>query len=460
MGEPAASSAANAVLDANAVDAVANDDPAAAALLHGNFGRSIVRHIPGLPTVEGSGVETVTVVGAGLMGSGIAIALLNAGIRVSIVDPKDSQRDQARNSIGRTILRDVEKGRIAQADADDRLGRLTFAATLEEAAGSDLFIEAIFEDLGAKKAVFEQLDRLARPGAILASNTSTLDIDAIAAFTRRPEDVVGLHFFSPANVMRLLEIVQGARTSSRVLARALAFAGQIGKTGVVAGVCDGFIGNRIFEEYLRQAWFLLEEGVFPQQLDRVLEEFGMAMGPCRTMDLAGQDIGWKIRQRRAVEQPDRPYSKIPDLICEMGRYGQKTGAGFYLYPDGRTPQVDPEVEAIILAESARVGVERRTIEDREILERCLFAMANEGAKILEERIAYRPVDIDVVYLDGYGFPAERGGPMYHADRCGLDSVLASMERYGAGYQGWAWEPAPLLRKLAENGGRFADLNRS
>jgi 3-hydroxyacyl-CoA dehydrogenase len=272
--------------------------------------------------------------------------------------------------------------------------------------------------------------------------------------------VIGLHFFSPANIMRLLEIVRGAKTSPEVLLSALAFAKGIGKTGVVSGVCDGFIGNRIFEEYLRQAWFLLEEGALPQQVDSALETFGFAMGPCRVMDLAGQDIGWAIRQRRTAEQPGRPYSRIPDLVCERGRFGQKTGAGMYLYPDGRTPEVDPAVTELIVAESARLGISRRKIEDSEIVERCVYAMVNEGARILEEGIAFRPVDIDVVYLDGYGFPATRGGPMFHADTMGLDKVLAAIRKFAGQRHGWAWEPAPLLLELAGRGGTFAELNEA
>jgi 3-hydroxyacyl-CoA dehydrogenase len=259
--------------------------------------------------------------------------------------------------------------------------------------------------------------------------------------------------------MRLLEVVRGTRTSGSTLASALAFAKTIGKTAVVAGVCDGFIGNRMFEEYLRQAYFLVEEGALPQQVDQVLERWGMAMGPFRTMDLAGQDIGWNIRARRARTQPNRPYSQFLDRICELGRLGQKTGAGVYLYPDGRTPQVDPRIDELARAESARVGVTRRKIEDEEIIARCIGALINEGAKILEEKIAYRPVDIDVVYLDGYGFPGERGGPMYFADQWGLQQVLATLERYGQGRHGWAFEPAPLLRDLVARGVGFEALNQ-
>ncbi|MEJ2623751.1 MAG: 3-hydroxyacyl-CoA dehydrogenase NAD-binding domain-containing protein [Pseudolabrys sp.] len=428
------------------------------ALRHGFFGRREVARIPGAARVDVQRIGSVVVVGGGLMGTGITIALLDAGLKVALVEPREESRATARKVIEQTNHRNVEKGRVSAEAAAQRMAALSIHSGLEDAGEADLYLEAVFENMDVKREVFTALDRLAPPDAILASNTSTLDLDVIAGFTGRPERVVGLHFFSPANIMRLLEIVRGARTSQATLASAMAFAKQINKTGVVAGVCDGFIGNRIFEEYLRQAWFLLEEGALPQQIDSALEAFGMAMGPCRVMDLAGQDIGWNIRKRRAVEQPDRPYSKVPDRICELGRFGQKTGAGFYLYPDGRTPQVDPEIEALIVAESTGIGIARRAIDDAEIVQRCIYAMAHEGARIVAEGIAYRPVDIDVIYLDGYGFPAERGGPMFYAGRQGLPRVLDSIRRFANGRHGWAWEPAPLLVDLVERGSSFDTLN--
>ncbi|MGF3021866.1 3-hydroxyacyl-CoA dehydrogenase NAD-binding domain-containing protein [Methylobacterium aquaticum] len=431
---------------------------ASRALRHGFFGRRTVARVPGLEGVQPQKIRRVTVIGGGLMGTGIASALLGSGLSVSIVEPVPARRAAAKETITRTFTRDHDKGRINDARLESQLAALSVVGSCAEAADADLFIEAVFEEIGVKKKVFEEIDRLARPGAILASNTSTLDLNVIAGFTSRPEEVVGMHFFSPANVMRLLEVVRGAKTSARTLASAMTFAKAIGKTGVVAGVCDGFIGNRIFEEYLRQAWFLLEEGALPQQLDGAIERFGMAMGPCRVMDLAGQDIGWNIRRRRAVDQPDRPYSLVPDLICELGRFGQKTGAGFYIYPDGRTPQNDPEVEQLIAKHSASIGLIRRTIGDEEIVERCILAMANEGAKILEEGIACRPVDIDMVYLDGYGFPGERGGPMFHADLTGLPQVLRTLKRYETGRHGWALAPSPLLMRLVAEGRNFEELN--
>jgi 3-hydroxyacyl-CoA dehydrogenase len=436
--------------------------PESRALRHVFAGRRIVGRIPGLDLKAHPprSVDGVTIIGGGLMGTGIAAAVVNAGLRAWVIEPDAARRAKLAATIGGYIDRDVAKGRIGRDVGETRKALLTADGDLgtSEGRSARLFIEAVFEDMAVKRDVFTALDRIAPPDAILASNTSTLDLDKIAAMTSRPQSVVGLHFFSPANVMKLLEVVRGAQTAPAVLSTALAFARTLGKTAVVAGVCDGFIGNRIFEEYLRQVWLLLEEGALPEQIDRAMEAFGMAMGPCRVMDLAGQDIGWNIRKRRKVDQPSRPYSNIPDLICEMGRFGQKTGAGIYLYPDGRTAQVDPMIETLIVEESRRLGLERRVVGDAEIVERCVLAMANEGARLLTENIAYRPVDIDIVYLDGYGFPATRGGPMYHADRLGLANVLETVRRYAAGRQGWAWEPAPLLLELAGRGGRFADLN--
>jgi 3-hydroxyacyl-CoA dehydrogenase len=427
-------------------------------LRHAFFGRRIAARVPGLGDVKPRKIGHVAVIGGGLMGTGIALALLNSGLKVTLIEPRAEALDKARASVTRTILRDVEKGRIDAETADARVGALASAQEVDAAADADLLIEAVFEDMDAKRQVFEAMERVARPDAILASNTSTLDLDAIAAFTATPDRVVGLHFFSPANVMKLLEVVRGAKTSPETLATAMAFGKAIGKSPVAVGVCDGFVGNRMFEEYLRQAWYLLEEGALPAQLDGALKRWGMAMGPVAVMDLAGQDIGWSIRKRRAVEQPDRPYSRIPDLVCELGRFGQKTGAGFYRYPDGRTAEPDPEIDALILAESARLGITRRAISDEEIVERCIYALINEGAKILGEGVAYRPVDVDVVYLDGYGFPGERGGPMYFADRIGLSRVLERIAKFAAGPQGWAWAPAPLLLELAASNRNFASLD--
>jgi len=426
---------------------------------HAAFGLRQVARIPGLAADVGPReIASVAVVGGGLMGTGIATALLSADLPVTLIEPQPEARARAEASIGKTIRRDAEKGRISADAAEARIGRLRIADAPEAAAGADLVIEAVFEELAVKEQVFRALDAAVGPDTILASNTSTLDLDAIAGFVRRPERVVGLHFFSPANIMKLLEIVRGKATAPEVLATALAFAERIGKVGVVAGNCDGFIGNRIFEEYLRQAYFLAEEGALPQQIDAALEAWGMAMGPFRTMDLAGQDIGWSIRKRRAIEHPDRPYSGFPDRVCELGRFGQKVGKGIYLYPDGRTAQVDPEIDALLIAYSAEQGIARRGISDAEIGERCLLAMINESARIVEEGIAYRPVDVDVVYLNGYGFPVARGGPMFHADLLGLPHVVARIDALAKERNGWVWQAAPLLRALAERNGRLAEYN--
>ncbi|WP_313808381.1 3-hydroxyacyl-CoA dehydrogenase NAD-binding domain-containing protein [Sphingobium sp.] len=428
-------------------------------LRHAFFGERTVARIPGLAAdVRPRDVRRIGVVGGGLMGTGIALALLNAGLAVTMVELRADALAKAEATIRKTIQRDVEKGRIDQSVADARMAAFTAATALDALSDADLVIEAVFEEMGVKQQVFSALDAITRPDAILASNTSTLDVDAIAALTQNPSRVVGLHFFSPANIMRLLEVVRGKETAPDVLATAMTLAKRIGKVGVVSGVCDGFIGNRMFEEYLRQVYFMLEEGALPQQIDAAMERWGMAMGPCRTMDLAGQDIGWAIRKRRAAEQPDRPYSGVVDRICEQGRFGQKTGRGIYVYPDGRTAEIDPEITRLIEEYSAEIGLTRRAIGDEEIVSRCLLALINEAARIVGEGIAYRPVDVDMIYLHGYGFGRERGGPMFQADLMGLPVVLDQLHAFAAGRNGWAWTPAPLIEQLAARNGRFADLN--
>jgi 3-hydroxyacyl-CoA dehydrogenase len=415
-------------------------------LRHVFFGRREVTRIPGLGAAPARAVAATAVIGGGLMGTGITIALLNAGLKVHLVETRIEALARACQTIEQTIRRDVDKGRISEAVAAQRLAAFSSGGEIAGIAAADLVIEAVYESMEVKCEVFAAMDAHARPDAILASNTSTLDLDRIAAATRDPQRVVGLHFFSPANIMKLLEIVRGARTSPEVLTTAVAFGKAIGKVAVVSGVCDGFIGNRMFEEYLREAYYLLEEGALPGQIDTALERFGMAMGPLRVMDLVGQDIGWSIRKRRAIDQPDRPYSKLPDLICEMGRFGQKTGAGFYRYADGRTATADPEIDALILAHSVSLGITRRVIGDAEIVDRCIYALVNEGARILEEGIAYRAVDIDMVTVFGYGFPADRGGPMFYASRVGLPAVIARMQEFSRGVNGWTWQPAASLLK--------------
>ncbi|HEY8358521.1 MAG TPA: 3-hydroxyacyl-CoA dehydrogenase NAD-binding domain-containing protein, partial [Ramlibacter sp.] len=321
----------------------------------------------------------------------------------------------------------------------------------------DLVIEAVFEEMGVKQKVFEKLDEVMKKGAILASNTSTLDVDKIAAFTKRPEDVVGLHFFSPANVMKLLEVVRGAKTAKDVMATVMALAKKIRKTAVVSGVTDGFIGNRMIEQYSRQAGFLLDEGATPQQVDRAMEKFGMAMGPFRMGDLAGNDIGWAIRKRRAQERPNMLYSRTADKLCELGRFGQKTGAGWYDYQAGKRDAIPSKlVEDMIVEHRKSLGIEPRKIADDEIVQRLVFSLVNEASRILEEGIAARASDIDMVYITGYGFPMHRGGPMLYADQVGLFNVVQAMKRFQRNPRDDAafWEPAPLLARLAAEGKTF------
>ena len=433
--------------------------PASRGLRHAFFGERAVSRVPGLSSdAQPRAIQRVGVVGGGLMGTGITIALLNAGLPVTMVELRSEALAKAEAAIRKTLTREVEKGRIGADVAEARIAAFTPAPTLNALCEVDLVIEAAFEDMAVKQQIFTGLDAIVRPDTILASNTSTLDLDAIAALTHNPSRVVGLHFFSPANIMRLLEIVRGRETAPDVLATAMALGKRMGKVCVVSGVCDGFIGNRMFEEYLRQVWFMLEEGVLPHQIDAALEQWGMAMGPCRTMDLAGQDIGWAIRKRRAVEQPHRPYSGVIDKICELGRFGQKTGKGIYAYPDGRTAEPDPEVIKLIEDYSAEIGLTRRAISNEEIVERCLLTLINEGARIVGERIASRPVDVDMTFLHGYGFSPARGGPMFQGDLIGLPVLLDRLRSYAAGRNSWAWTPAPLIEQLAAEGRRFEDLN--
>ncbi|WP_394840246.1 3-hydroxyacyl-CoA dehydrogenase NAD-binding domain-containing protein [Pendulispora rubella] len=402
-------------------------------------------------------VKQVAIIGAGTMGGGIAMSFANAGIPVTLLEVKPEALDKGLGTIRKNYESSFKKGKLTEEKMAQRLALIQGTLSYDGIAQADLVIEAVFEELGVKEKVFTALDQVMKPGAILASNTSTLDLNKIAAFTKRPGDVVGLHFFSPANVMKLLEVVRGAKTSKDVLATVMDLAKKIGKTAVVSGVCDGFIGNRMIERYSIQASFLLEEGALPSQVDRALEQWGMAMGPFRMGDLAGNDIGWAIRKRLYVEHPELVYSKIGDKLCELGRFGQKTGKGWYLYEPGRRDAiVDPSVDEMVLAYSKELGITRRAISDEEIVERCIFALINEGAKIVEEGIAQRASDIDVVYLSGYGFPIHRGGPMLYADEVGLVNVVAAMRRYARISRGDSkfWEPAPLLAKLAAEGRSF------
>jgi len=402
-------------------------------------------------------IKLVAVIGAGTMGGGIAMNFLNAGIPVKMLEMKQEALDRGLATIRKNYEAQVKKGKLKQDKYEQRMALLSTTLSYPELKDADLVIEAVFEELGVKQAVFQELDRVMKPGAILASNTSTLDVDKIASFTERPQDVVGMHFFSPANVMKLLEVVRGAKTGKDVLATVMALGKKIKKTAVVSGVCDGFIGNRMIEQYSRQAGFLLEEGGTPEQVDRAAEKFGFAMGPFRMGDLAGNDIGWAIRKRRYVEKPGLKYSKTSDLLCEMGRFGQKTGAGWYDYLPGKRDAIPSPVVVDMIAQHRKaLGVAPRKISDDEIVQRLVYSLVNEAAHILEEGIASKASDIDMVYLTGYGFPIHRGGPMLYADQVGLFNVVQSMNRFAQNPQDDAefWTPAPLLAKLAADGKTF------
>ena len=400
-------------------------------------------------------IAKAAVVGAGTMGGGIAMCFANAGIPVTVVDAGQEALDKGLKKIQENYAATVAKGRLAPSDMDRRMSLIRGSANLGNIADADIVIEAVFERMDVKQELFRKLDGIVKQGAILATNTSTLDVDRIAAATTRAPDVIGTHFFSPANVMRLLEVVRGRRTAKDVLATTMKLGKRLNKVPVVSGVCDGFIGNRMLEKYGQQALFLLDEGASPQQVDAALQAWGMAMGPFAMYDMAGNDIGWEIRKRRYEERPDFVYSRIADRLCELGRFGQKTGKGFYRYePGSRKPLADPIVESIIESYRKEIRIKPRPISDEEIVQRCIYALANEGAHILEEGIALRASDIDMVYLTGYGFPPYRGGPMFHADTVGLRKVLDSILGFQKGYQGAQWKPAPLLVKLAREEKRF------
>ena len=393
-------------------------------------------------------IKKVGVIGAGTMGGGISMNFLNAGIPVTIVETAQAALERGLGVIRKNYENTAKKGRMSAAEVETRMGLLSSALDLAALADCDLIIEAVFEDMAIKKEIFGKLDKIAKPGAILASNTSYLDIDEIAAATARPGSVLGMHFFSPANVMRLLEVVRGEKTDKAVLATAMKTAKQIGKIGAVVGVCHGFVGNRMLAQRQREAQALILEGAMPWDIDRVLYDFGMPMGPFAMSDLAGLDIGWSADRSSS--------STIREILCEHGRRGQKTGAGFYDYDENRNAKPSPLVEKIILDFAASKGINRRDISDQEILERCLYPMVNEGAKILEEGKAQRASDIDIVWINGYGWPVYSGGPMFWADGIGLEKVLAAMRRFEA-QMGAAFKPSALLERLVAEGKGFKDL---
>ncbi|WP_247121027.1 3-hydroxyacyl-CoA dehydrogenase NAD-binding domain-containing protein [Kordiimonas marina] len=436
-------------------------NPQAKALQHMFFAERQVSRIPGItketPRRE---IGRVGILGAGTMGGGIAMNFVNAGIPVTILEVQQEALDRGLKVVRGNYERTASKGKLTMEQVEERMGLFTPTLSYDDLADCDLIIEAVFEKMEIKKEVFTKLDAVAKPGAILASNTSYLDIDEIAACTRRPADVLGLHFFSPANVMRLLEIVRAGKTALDVLATCVDLAKTIKKVGVVAGVCHGFIGNRMLSPYGREAALCVIEGARPEEVDAALYNFGMPMGPMTMSDMAGLDIGYFNRQGMGRENYETKAYDWMDTLVEAGRKGLKVGAGIYAYePGDRTPKPDPEVMKIIEAASAKAGIERKSKTPEEIVERCMMALINEGAKILGEGIAYRASDIDVVYANGYGYPPYRGGPMHYADSLGLKNVYAKIVEYGEKFGPRWWKPAPLLKELAEAGKSFADYDR-
>ncbi len=430
------------------------------ALIHVFFGEREVARIPDIPKETPLiPVNSAAVVGAGTMGGGIAMVLANAGIPVLLKEADQAALDKGLANIQKNYATSVKRGRFTQAFVDERLKLIQPTLSYDAFANADLVIEAVFEGMALKKEIFSELDRVCKRGAILASNTSTLNIDEIASSTSRPQSVIGTHFFSPANVMRLLEIVRGKASSKEVIATCMQLSKKIGKIGVLVGNCRGFVGNRMFHPYVRESVFLLEEGASVGAVDSALYDFGMAMGPLAVGDLAGLDVGWRIRKEyRHLEKPGIRQAFAGDNLCEMGRYGQKTGAGWYKYDENRRAIADPEVAQLVRKWAAEAGIPQREIYKEEIVDRCIYALVNEGARILEEGYALRAVDIDIIYLNGYGFPAHRGGPMWYADTIGLKNVFDRVEEFHKQH-GELWEPAPLLKRLAEEGKKFADFNK-
>ncbi len=433
----------------------------AKALIHAFFAERAATKLRDVPAdVRPRPIERVAVIGAGTMGGGITMACVNAGLPVAIKDATQEALDKGLATIRRNYDSSVKRGRLAPDAVSQRISAITPRLDDEGVQQADLIIEAVFESMDLKQEIFRGVDRGAKAGAVLATNTSTLDIDAIAGVTARPDSVVGLHFFSPANVMRLLEIVRGSRTSPEVLATALAFAKRLGKVAVVVGNCPGFVGNRMMFPYMYEAQFLVEEGATPEQVDTALTGFGMAMGIFAVDDMAGLDVAWRVRQElKHFSTPGERRPLVADKLNELGRFGQKAGKGWYLYEDQRRPIPDPEVVNLIRTTARDAGIPQRTFTDDAIVERCIYALVNEGARILEEGYAQRASDIDVIYLNGYGFPAWRGGPMFYADRTGLAVIH---ERIAALHRelGDRWRPAPLLAKLASSGRTFRDLDRN
>ncbi|MBP1315458.1 3-hydroxyacyl-CoA dehydrogenase NAD-binding domain-containing protein [Herbaspirillum sp. 1130] len=437
------------------------DSPQRAGLIHAFFAEREVQKAPETRNAQPRRIERIGVVGGGTMGAGIAVAVLDAGLPVTMIERDDEALARGRSHVEKTYDAQVAKGRLTQEARDAVLARLQGSTRYEDLSAADVVIEAVFEDLTVKQAVFAELDRVCKPGAVLATNTSYLDIDAIATSISRPEDVIGLHFFSPANVMKLLEIVVPRQVAGDVVATAFELAKRLRKVPVRAGVCDGFIGNRILAVYRQAADALMEDGASPYEIDAAVRDFGFAMGPYQVVDLAGGDIGWATRKRRAATRDPRArYVHIADRLCERGWFGQKSGRGFYRYPDGpRSGAPDPEVLALIDEERARAGITPRSFSKEDIQRRYLAAMINEGANVVHQRIALRPLDVDVTFLYGYGFPRHRGGPMKYADMVGLPNVLADIRAFAA-EDPLFWTPSPLLVELVERGANFESLNQA
>jgi 3-hydroxyacyl-CoA dehydrogenase len=434
--------------------------PQSKALIHVFFGERQVAKIPDIPKdTPLIPIKSVGVVGAGTMGSGIAMVVANAGLPVLLKEVDQAALDRGMTNIQKNYANSVKRGRFTQQFVDERLRLIRPTLSFDDFANMDLVIEAAFEGMALKQEIFRQLDKICKSGAILASNTSTLNIDEIASSTLRPQFVIGTHFFSPANVMRSLEIVRGKATSKEVIATCMQLSRPLGKVGVLVGNCRGFVGNRMFHPYVRESVFLVEEGAAVAEVDSALTDFGMALGPLAVGDLAGLDVGWRIRKEyRHLEKPGVRQPFAGDRLCEMGRFGQKTGAGWYKYDETRQPAFDPDVAALVKKWAAENSVRQRTISSEEIVDRCIYALVNEGARILEDGFALRAVDIDIIYINGYGFPAYRGGPMWYADTVGLKKVYDRVLEFHQ-QQGELWEPAPLLKELAELGKTFAEYEK-
>lgn len=438
-----------------------SDEQRALAAAHAKKAAEVAGQIPDIASnTPLRPIRQVAVIGAGTMGGGIAMSLANMGLPVVLVDASAEGLERGLRRVRDNYATSVKRGKLSEDDMAQRLARITGSLALKEAAQADLFIEAVFEDLPLKQSIFRELDTIARPGAILATNTSGLDVDEIAAVTHRPQDVVGAHFFSPAHVMRLLEVVRASQTAPDVIATLMDLGRRMGKIAVLARIYPGFIGNALFRCYNREAHFLVEDGALPHEVDAALTKFGYAMGIFAVHDMAGNDVGYQTRKAQMATRPqDRRWNDLILKLCDLGRLGQKVGKGWYRYePGDRAPHRDPEVERFIEEESARMGIARRAVSEEEILKRCLYGMINEGARLLELGIALRPSDIDITYITGYGFPAHHGGPMYMADQLGLSHVLADIERLHAEHGYW-WRPAPLLQQLVREGRTFASLQR-